>query len=365
MVARDTESFGLRCYAPWVPCLGLCLVFGGCGQTPVRDARHTANAPASRVTPGAIPRAERLSRYGNPESYEVFGQTYYPLKHSRGFVERGMASWYGPGFHRKRTSSGEPYDMYEMTAAHRVLPLPTHVEVTHLGTGRRAVVKVNDRGPFKDDRVLDLSYAAAQSLGIHAPGTAWVEVRALSPGAWTESAETAPMPAAPAQSRNKRVAYLPRSASLPSHHPARRRVHARPNLYNFHVGTAAQRGQLMRTDSAPRLRVSTSVAALDLTPREAPTASGGPAERHWFLQVGAFSDAANAERLRARIGAMLAPMQGTVHEPAVHIRPSQVADRHLYRVQIGPLVGTEMVERIGARLSNVGLRAHRVTADPL
>ena len=116
----------------------------------------------------------------------------------------------------------------------------------------------------------------------------------------------------------------------------------------------------MRTDSTPRLRVSTPVAALDPTPREAPTAEGG-----WFLQVGAFSEAANAERLRARIGAMLAPMLGTVHEPAVHIRPSQIADRHLYRVQVGPLVGTEMVERIGARLSNVGLRAHRVTADPL
>jgi rare lipoprotein A len=314
-------------------------------------------------TPDLIQRQEPLSRYGNPESYEVFGQTYYPLKSSEGFVERGVASWYGPGFHRKRTSSGEPYDMYEMTAAHRVLPLPTYVEVTHLGSGRKAVVKVNDRGPFKDGRVLDLSYAAAQSLGIHAPGTAWVEIRALSPGARTEGARTAPVPAAPAQTRNKRVAHLPGSFLLPSHHPAR--THARSNLYSSHVGAAAQRGQLMRTDSTPRLRVSTSVAALDPTPREAPTASGGQAERGWFLQVGAFSEAANAERLRARIGAMLAPMLGTVHEPAVHVRPSQIADGHVYRVQIGPLVGTDMIERIGARLSNVGLRAHRVTADPL
>jgi len=314
MVARDTESFGLRCYAPWVPCLGLCLVFAGCSQTPVRDARHPPRAMAG--TPDPIPRREPLSRYGNPESYEVFGQTYYPLKSSEGFVERGVASWYGPGFHRKRTSSGEPYDMYEMSAAHRVLPLPTYVEVTHLGSGRKAVVKVNDRGPFKDDRVLDLSYAAAHRLGIHGPGTAWVEVRALPPGARTEGAGTALVPAAPAQSRNKRVAHLPGSFLLPSHHPALRR-------------------------------------------------SGGPAERGWFLQVGAFSEAANAEQLRARIGAMLAPMRGTVHEPAVHIRSSQIADRHLYRVQVGPLVGTEMVERIGARLSNVGLRAHRVTADPL
>ena len=180
---------------------------------------------------------------------------------------------------------------------------------------------------------------------------------------------TALVPAAPAQSRNKRVAHLPGSAPLPSHHPALRRAHARPNLYNFHAGTAAQRGQLMRTGSTPRLRERISGAvALDPTPRQPPAppaVSGGPAERGWFLQVGAFSEAANAERLRARIGAMLAPMLGTVHEPVVHIRPSQIADRHLYRVQVGPLVGTEMVERIGARLSNVGLRAHRVTADPL
>ncbi len=306
--------------------------------------------------PYPTPRQEPLSRYGNPESYEVFGQTYYPLKSSQGFVERGVASWYGPGFHRKRTSSGEPYDMYEMSAAHRVLPLPTYVEVTHLGSGRKAVVKVNDRGPFKDDRVLDLSYAAAHRLGIYGPGTAWVEVRALSPGA--RGGGTAPVPAAPAQSRNKRVVRLPGSFLLPSHHPARRRAHARP------VVMATGRG-----GTAPRVPASkTGAVALEPTPREPPAppaASGGPAERGLFLQVGAFSEAANAERLRARIGAMLAPMLGTVREPAVHIRPYQVADRHLYRVQVGPLVGNEMVERIGARLSNVGLRAHRVAADPL
>ena len=147
MVARDTESFGLRCYAPWVPCLGLCLVFAGCSQTPVRDARHPPRAMAG--TPDPIPRQEPRSRYGNPESYEVFGRTYFPLKSSEGFVERGVASWYGPGFHRKRTSSGEPYDMYEMSAAHRILPLPTYVEVTHLGSGRKAVVKVNESRAFQ------------------------------------------------------------------------------------------------------------------------------------------------------------------------------------------------------------------------
>ena len=123
-----------------------------------------------------------MSRYGNPEFYEVFGRRYRPLKNAAGFAERGIASWYGPDFHLRRTSSGETYDMYKMTAAHRVLPLPTYVEVTNLENGRRAIVRVNDRGPFKDDRVIDLSYAAAVKLGVHGPGTAPVELRTIAPG---------------------------------------------------------------------------------------------------------------------------------------------------------------------------------------
>ncbi|MGE0384204.1 MAG: septal ring lytic transglycosylase RlpA family protein [Gammaproteobacteria bacterium] len=125
------------------------------------------------------PRSEPLSRYGNPESYKIDGRVYYPLKSAKGFVERGIASWYGPDFHGKRTSSGEGYDMYRMTAAHRILPLPTFVEVRNLQNGRRAIVRVNDRGPFKDNRVIDLSYVAALKLGIVGPGTGLVEVRAI------------------------------------------------------------------------------------------------------------------------------------------------------------------------------------------
>jgi rare lipoprotein A len=98
-----------------------------------------------------------------------------------GFVERGVASWYGPTFHGKRASSGETYDMYQMTAAHRTLPLPTYVEVVNMANNRRVVLKVNDRGPFVDNRVIDLSYVAALKLGIVGRGTAPVEVRAIDP----------------------------------------------------------------------------------------------------------------------------------------------------------------------------------------
>ena len=129
--------------------------------------------------PDAVPREESKSRYGNPPSYEVFGKRYYVLDSSAGFKQKGLASWYGTKFHGQRASSGEKYNMYAMTAAHKTLPLPTYVEVTNLENGRKAVVKVNDRGPFHDGRIIDLSYAAATKLGVVATGTAPVEIRAL------------------------------------------------------------------------------------------------------------------------------------------------------------------------------------------
>jgi rare lipoprotein A len=149
-----------------------------------------------------VPRVEPRSRYGNPPFYEVFGKRYYVLSTSVDYVERGVASWYGPGFHKVRTSVGEPYDMYGMTAAHRTLPLPAYVRVTNLENGRSVVVRVNDRGPFVGNRIIDLSYTAAQRLDMLRNGTAMVEVRALDPAATGSApnlvAPVAAPPAAPA-----------------------------------------------------------------------------------------------------------------------------------------------------------------------
>lgn len=145
--------------------------------------------------PDAVPRAEPRSRYGNPSSYEVFGRRYFLLPTADGYVERGVASWYGPGFHGERTSSGEPYDMYAMTAAHKTLPIPAYAEVTNLRNGRRVVVRINDRGPFIGDRLIDLSYTAAWKLDMLREGTAPVEVRVVTPGpspTTTMTAITAP-----------------------------------------------------------------------------------------------------------------------------------------------------------------------------
>ena len=129
-----------------------------------------------RVTPVNAP----LSRYGNPSAYHVNGHTYEVMTTSSGYRTRGLASWYGTKFHSRRTSSGEDYDMYALTAAHKTLPIPCYVKVKNLDNGRVAIVKVNDRGPFHDGRVIDLSYAAAAKLGLFPKGTANVEIEALT-----------------------------------------------------------------------------------------------------------------------------------------------------------------------------------------
>jgi rare lipoprotein A len=115
--------------------------------------------------------------------YEQNGRRYYVLDSSRGYAERGVASWYGERFHGRPTSSGEPYDMHALTAAHRTLPIPTYVRVTNLANGRSLVVRVNDRGPFSDpdNRLIDLSYAAAQQLDVVRDGTASVRIEAIEP----------------------------------------------------------------------------------------------------------------------------------------------------------------------------------------
>lgn len=157
----------------------------GCATRPPADSAPRTAINVAHI-PNAVPRAEPRSKYGNPATYEVNGQTYHILASASGYVERGIASWYGTKFHGRSTSSGEPYDMYKMTAAHRTLPLPCYVQVTNLQNGRQVVVRVNDRGPFHPNRIIDLSYAAARKLGIE--GTGKVEVRTIDPRHWHDPA---------------------------------------------------------------------------------------------------------------------------------------------------------------------------------
>ena len=155
-------------------------VLAGCSSAPERIEAPVVKRDPSGI-PDAVPRVEPRSRSGNMEAYTVRGRRYFTKDDSKGYVERGIASWYGPGFHGRKTSNGEPYDMNAMTAAHKTLPLPTYARVTNLQNGKAAVVRINDRGPFHGPRVIDLSRAAATKLGVIGTGTAEVEVRALDP----------------------------------------------------------------------------------------------------------------------------------------------------------------------------------------
>jgi rare lipoprotein A len=183
--APRMDSAALRFVAT---ALALLLALSGCSLTRHRQQPAPAPppvlpAPPPNVTaiPDAVPRAEPRSAHGNPPFYDVLGRRYYVLASADGYLERGVASWYGPTFHGGNTSSGEPYDMYAMTAAHKTLPLPCYARVTNLRNGKNVVVRINDRGPFVANRLIDLSYTAASRLDMLREGTTLVEVRALSP----------------------------------------------------------------------------------------------------------------------------------------------------------------------------------------
>ena len=199
--APRTDRAALRTAATALALLAL----GACSLThhrtppaPPPAPTPPANVPAPpagvNAVPNAVPRVEPRSAHGNPPFYDVLGQRYYVLASADGYLERGVASWYGPTFHGGNTSSGEPYDMYAMTAAHKTLPLPCYARVTNLRNGRSVVVRINDRGPFVANRLIDLSYTAASRLDMLREGTTLVEVRTLSPQVPDELARTSAQP---------------------------------------------------------------------------------------------------------------------------------------------------------------------------
>jgi len=161
--------------------LALLLIFAGCAsRTPGDGPPRTGSVIPPHLPDDPIPHDEPRSRYGNGPVYEVYGKRYEVMKSNYGYSERGVASWYGKKFHGRRTSSQEPYDMYAMTAAHKTLPLPTFVEVRNLRNNKTVIVRVNDRGPFVSNRIIDLSYSAAVKLDMIGSGTSLVEITAIS-----------------------------------------------------------------------------------------------------------------------------------------------------------------------------------------
>ncbi|HYB33616.1 MAG TPA: septal ring lytic transglycosylase RlpA family protein [Steroidobacteraceae bacterium] len=273
--------------------LAACLLtLAGCIGPPYRAQRPSAPPPAVPASPApppaappppanieaipdAVPHPEPRSAHGNPAFYDSQGRRYYVLAVADGYVERGVASWYGPTFHGGHTSSGEAYDMYAMTAAHKTLPLPSYVRVTNLSNGKSVVVRVNDRGPFAANRLIDLSYTAAAKLDMIRQGTTLVEVQALTPGV---------------------PDHLTRSAALPASAP--------PALY---------------------------------------------------MQVGAFADPSNAQRLLARLQVAGFTVAFVATPPA--------SEPQLYRVRLGPVGSVSEYDQLFSRLTAFGITEARLATD--
>ena len=296
-----------------------------------------ATPPPADSVPDMVPRAEPRSRSGNPPFYDVFGKRYYVLSSGVGYIERGVASWYGPGFHKVRTSTGESYDMYAMTAAHKTLPLPAYVRVTNLQNGRSIVVRVNDRGPFVGNRIIDLSYTAASKLDMLRNGTAMVEVRSLEP----VSANTP---------------LLAQVAAPPSAAPTA----ATPNAGASNAAPVAApltvtplTADAPPSPAAPPASTSVSPAAADSA--AAADVSTVPVPRALFIQAGAFSDPNNAER-------MVEKLKGGAYGK-VFVRDNEIAGRRMYRVRIGPVASVAEFDRIVAALDRVGISDAHLALD--
>ncbi len=293
--------------------LALGLWLSGCGTTG-QDMRVTGAAGEPKDTL-VVPKAEPLSKQGNPGSYVVKGKRYHTLRDASGHVEKGMASWYGKRFHGRRTSNGERYDMHAMTAAHKNLPLPSVVKVTNLDNGRSTVVRINDRGPFHGNRVIDLSYAAATKLDMVQRGSAKVEIQVLDPSGkprLEEGLQNIFVAASDkARSEAKEVAVATRLAGN------------RDTLEEAALVAASAKGE------------SSKVAAL-------------------YLQVGAFGSRANAEQLRRQLVAEL--------EAGVQVRTDGAGESHPYKVQVGPFKTRDQVDRFSSKLASLGLDKPRVVA---
>jgi rare lipoprotein A len=289
----------------WILLVSLLTLLSACSTVSrqggyFQDDGPEAHPPADAANiPDAVPKPEPRAASGN-DSYVVAGTTYIPLAEANGYHERGIASWYGKKFNGKRTSSGEPYDMYAMTAAHKTLPLPSYVRVRNLQNGRSVIVRVNDRGPFLHNRLIDLSYAGAAKLGILGTGTGVVEVEAINP-----------------------------------EEPA------------VQVARAKE----------PALEIVPSAAAAEGTSRPPQV----PATPKLYLQVGAFAQWDNATHLRDRLEReALRPI--VIQSAPVQTDRAPDAAR-IYRVRIGPLTNVEEGDRLTERAAQLGIPDAQIVVE--
>ena len=312
------------------------------GQEPPRSGKPETGEAASRV-------AKRLR--GSMKPYVVRGKRYYPKARARGHVEQGMASWYGRKFHGRRTSNGERYDMYAMTAAHKTLPLPSYVEVKNLKNGRQAIVRVNDRGPFHDNRVIDLSYAAAKQLGVLQQGTALVQVRVIDPsdrGRLTEPEN--PFVVAADPPKTSRVAAATKQKPQPEPAPTRIAAAPAPARPSAKAAPAPQPAPATAVRE-PLVAAAEPVAAKP----ESRTSKTSASSALVYLQVGAFGSRSNAEQLRRQLMAKL--------EEDVFVRATDFDKNPLYKVRVGPLDSDGKADDLSQQLAALGLPKSHVVRE--
>jgi rare lipoprotein A len=292
--------------------------------------------------PDAVPKMEPLSEEGNPESYVQGGKRYWILPNPYNFRETGLASWYGPKFHGKRTSSGEVYDMYKMTAAHKTLPLPTYVRVTNLSNNKSVILKVNDRGPFKDERIIDLSYVAAKKLAITGNGTAQVEVRVIDPMQFSANADN---------TGDAQATPLTQSTPMPAE-----AIPASPNQPQTKMeNTPPSEYVSVRAGSVSGMDISPDVSAKEATQKTIKSKTSAEPEgmpKQIFVQVGAFGSAENAARLRAELS--------EIQSYDVVVDSSGGPQGILHRVHIGPFDSEEKARMLEAPLRNHGIEKFQI-----
>ncbi|MDM0035986.1 septal ring lytic transglycosylase RlpA family protein [Variovorax sp. J22P271] len=314
-----------RSVVGWLAAATLVLL-AGCASGP-RGGRDGADAnPPSGLgqVPDAEPRVEPIrGSGGTSKPYTVLGRSYVPITDDRAFRETGLASWYGRKFHAQSTASGEPYDMYAMTAAHKTLPLPSYARVRNPANGREVIVRVNDRGPFHDDRVIDLSYTAALKLDL-LRGVAPVEIERLTnedirTGAWRRGD-------APVLAQQAPPAAAPDGVAVPAALTA--------------PVVATSRYDAMEVAALPPMTPLAAAPVQPATPAPRAAAAAGPG---FWVQLGAFSQREGAQRFQQQVAREMPPLAGTLNV---------FSENGTHRLQSGPYASRDIARDTAEQVRN-------------
>jgi peptidoglycan lytic transglycosylase len=328
-----SQNFRLLCV------LSAGLVLAGCSEINLLSygAKKYAGGDAAKPSPTASNNVDRGSpKIGKP--YQIDGIWYYPAE-DPGYDETGIASWYGEPFHGRKTANGAVYDMYQLTAAHKTLPLPTDVRVTNLENGRSIVVTVNDRGPFAHSRIIDLSKKSAELLGIIQKGTAKVRVQVINENGTTSSdTQIIAKPITPYEEKNN-VAAAPRATITTE---------------SLAPPVNAKTASGPRVEPLPAPIASKPVQVAAIVPQSEQEVSVQPVKSsEIFVQAGAFVDFNNANKLSAQLST-LGPSK---------VSQVLVNGQDFYRVRVGPVYDIEKADQLLANLINAGHTEARIIIE--